>query len=59
MVVQPLGDVAPSGTGRLEVVVCANAGWSGAMVGGDGALGDSGCVEFRRWCVEHGLAGLE
>ena len=54
----PLGDVASIGTGRLGVVMCASVGWSGTMVGGDGALGDSGCVEFRRWCVEHGLAGL-
>ena len=54
-----LGDVAPIGIGRLGVVVCASAGWSGAMVGGDGVLGGSGCVGFQRWCVGHGLAGLE
>ena len=57
--VHSLGDVAPIGNGRLGVVVCASAGWSGAMVGGDGALGGSGCVGFQRWCVGHGLAGLE
>ena len=57
--VQSLEDVEPIGTGRLEVVVCASAGWSGAMIGGGGALGGSGCVGFRIWCVEYGLAVLE
>ena len=54
-----LGDVAPIGIGRLGVVVCASAGWSGAMVGGDGVLGGSGSVGFQRWCVRRGLAGLD
>ena len=53
------GDVASIGTGRLGVVVCASAGWSGATVGGDGILGGSGSVGFERWCVGRGSAGLE
>ena len=56
---QPLGDVEPIGTGRLKVVGCASAGWSGATVGGDGVLSGSGSVGFQRWCVEYGLAVLE
>ena len=59
VVVHPLGDVAPIGTGRLGVVVCASAGWSGATAGGGGVLGGSGSVGFRRWGVGRGSVGLE